>query len=181
MECGWTIKFWYDAHRAHGVIGYALFFMIFALLLRNSCSTHSPIGPSSGDPRWTLSRWQRATSAEFKREGFLFIEDQEIRGNEIRWRAWMEIAAMAEIKVEGLHKEFGVGEDKVVALENVNLDIGGHVFVSIVGPSGCGKSTLLNILSGIETPSRQGHHHPGQPAPSPATCSRRRVCCPGGR
>lgn len=60
---------------------------------------------------------------------------------------------MAEIKVEDLHKEFGVGDDRVVALENVNLDITGHVFVSIVGPSGCGKSTLLNILSGIETPS----------------------------
>ena len=29
---GWTIKFWYDAHRAHGVIGYAFFFVIFALL-----------------------------------------------------------------------------------------------------------------------------------------------------
>jgi NitT/TauT family transport system ATP-binding protein len=60
---------------------------------------------------------------------------------------------LAEIKVDNLHKEFGVGDDRVVALENVNLDISGHVFVSIVGPSGCGKSTLLNILSGIETPS----------------------------
>jgi NitT/TauT family transport system ATP-binding protein len=60
---------------------------------------------------------------------------------------------MAEIKVRNLHKEFGVGEDKVVALEDVNLEIGGHVFVSIVGASGCGKSTLLNILSGIETPT----------------------------
>lgn len=60
---------------------------------------------------------------------------------------------MAELKVENLHKEFGVGEDRVVALEDVNLDVAGHVFVSIVGPSGCGKSTLLNILSGIETPS----------------------------
>ncbi|HEX6146693.1 MAG TPA: ABC transporter permease [Acidimicrobiia bacterium] len=30
---GWTIKFWYDAHRAKGVIGYALFFIIFALAL----------------------------------------------------------------------------------------------------------------------------------------------------
>ncbi|MDH4117597.1 MAG: ABC transporter ATP-binding protein [Acidimicrobiia bacterium] len=60
---------------------------------------------------------------------------------------------MAEIKVKNLHKEFGVGDDRVVALENVNLDIEGHVFVSIVGPSGCGKSTLLNILSGIETAS----------------------------
>ena len=30
---GWTIKFWYDAHRAHGVVGYAMFFVIFAILL----------------------------------------------------------------------------------------------------------------------------------------------------
>lgn len=30
---GWTIKFYYDAHRAHGIIGYAFFFVIFALLL----------------------------------------------------------------------------------------------------------------------------------------------------
>ena len=30
---GWTIKFWYDAHRAHGVIGFALFFVFFALVL----------------------------------------------------------------------------------------------------------------------------------------------------
>jgi NitT/TauT family transport system permease protein len=28
---GWTIKFWYDAHRAHGIVGYAMFFVIFAL------------------------------------------------------------------------------------------------------------------------------------------------------
>ena len=76
---------------------------------------------------------------------------------------------MAKIVVKDLHKEFGVGEDRVVALEKVNLDIEGHVFVSIVGPSGCGKSTLLNILSGIETPSsgkveitqEQKDAHPG--------------------
>jgi|TARA_B100001971_G_scaffold161469_1_gene151521 NitT/TauT family transport system ATP-binding protein len=60
---------------------------------------------------------------------------------------------VAEIKIRNLHKEFGIGEDKVVALDDVNLEISGHVFVSIVGPSGCGKSTLLNILSGIETPT----------------------------
>ncbi len=30
---GWTIKYWYDAHRAQGVLGYALFFIIFALFL----------------------------------------------------------------------------------------------------------------------------------------------------
>lgn len=30
---GWNIKYWFDAHRAQGVIGYALFFVAFALLL----------------------------------------------------------------------------------------------------------------------------------------------------
>jgi NitT/TauT family transport system permease protein len=29
---GWMIKFWYDAHRAHGVVGYAFFFVIFAII-----------------------------------------------------------------------------------------------------------------------------------------------------
>jgi len=29
---GWTIKFWYDAHYAYGVVGYAFFFVIFALI-----------------------------------------------------------------------------------------------------------------------------------------------------
>jgi NitT/TauT family transport system ATP-binding protein len=60
---------------------------------------------------------------------------------------------MAEIAVQNLHKEFGLGTDKVIALENVNLEISGHAFVSIVGASGCGKSTLLNILSGIDVPT----------------------------
>jgi NitT/TauT family transport system ATP-binding protein len=60
---------------------------------------------------------------------------------------------VAEISVKNLHKDFGVGEDRVVALQDVNLEVEGHVFVSVVGPSGCGKSTLLNILTNIETPS----------------------------
>jgi ABC-type nitrate/sulfonate/bicarbonate transport system permease component len=33
---GWTVKFWYDAHRLHGVIGYSMFFVIFALVLENA-------------------------------------------------------------------------------------------------------------------------------------------------
>jgi len=33
---GWTVKFWYDAHRLHGVIGYSMFFVIFALFLENA-------------------------------------------------------------------------------------------------------------------------------------------------
>jgi NitT/TauT family transport system ATP-binding protein len=40
----------------------------------------------------------------------------------------------------------------VLALRDVNLDVGAQEFVSIVGPSGCGKSTLLRILAALVTP-----------------------------
>ncbi|MGH8869233.1 MAG: ABC transporter permease [Actinomycetes bacterium] len=30
---GWAIKFWYDAHRAQGIVGYALFFIIVAVVI----------------------------------------------------------------------------------------------------------------------------------------------------
>jgi len=60
---------------------------------------------------------------------------------------------MATIKVDHLSKRFGTGPDAVTALDDVNLEVSGHTFVSVVGPSGCGKSTLLNILSDIETPT----------------------------
>lgn len=33
---GWTIKFWYDAHRASGIVGYALFFVIFTLIIERA-------------------------------------------------------------------------------------------------------------------------------------------------
>jgi NitT/TauT family transport system permease protein len=30
---GWNLQFWYDAHRAYAVVGYALFFVLFALFV----------------------------------------------------------------------------------------------------------------------------------------------------
>ena len=37
-----------------------------------------------------------------------------------------------------------------VALQDVDLDVGEHEFVTLVGASGCGKSTLLRIVAGLE-------------------------------
>jgi NitT/TauT family transport system ATP-binding protein len=57
---------------------------------------------------------------------------------------------LTRLTVKGLWKEY----DEQVVLENVNLDIGDHEFVTIIGASGCGKTTFLRMLLGIETPTR---------------------------
>jgi NitT/TauT family transport system ATP-binding protein len=57
---------------------------------------------------------------------------------------------VTQIVVKGLWKEY----DDQVVLENINLRLGDHEFVTIVGASGCGKTTFLRMLLGVETPSR---------------------------
>lgn len=58
------------------------------------------------------------------------------------------------IKVQNLRKVYRVGTEKVVALDNINLEIEKGEFCCIVGTSGSGKSTLLNQLAGLEKPTK---------------------------
>jgi NitT/TauT family transport system ATP-binding protein len=48
------------------------------------------------------------------------------------------------VELQGVHKTFANG---TVALENLDLVVGEHEFVSLLGPSGCGKSTALRIIA----------------------------------
>lgn len=57
------------------------------------------------------------------------------------------------IEAKELSKIYGNGESRVVALDNVNLEIASNDFISIMGPSGSGKSTLLHLLSGLDKPT----------------------------
>ena len=68
---------------------------------------------------------------------------------------------VTQVTVKHLWKEF----DGHVVLENVNLKVDDHEFVTIVGASGCGKTTFLKMLLGIEAPTRGSFLIDGQPLP----------------
>ncbi len=58
------------------------------------------------------------------------------------------------IKVKNLRKVYKIGDEKVIALDNISTHIPQGEFCCIVGTSGSGKSTLLNMLAGLEKPSK---------------------------
>lgn len=58
------------------------------------------------------------------------------------------------IQVTNLYKVYRIGENKVYALNGVDMSIYRGEFCAIVGPSGSGKSTMLNMLAGLEKPSK---------------------------
>lgn len=58
------------------------------------------------------------------------------------------------IEVRGLRKVYHLGQEKVYALKNINLNIEKGEICCILGTSGSGKSTLLNMLAGLEKPTR---------------------------
>jgi multiple sugar transport system ATP-binding protein len=55
---------------------------------------------------------------------------------------------MAEIILENIVKRY----DKLIAVNEVNLDINDREFLVLLGPSGCGKTTTLRCISGLEIP-----------------------------
>jgi len=57
------------------------------------------------------------------------------------------------LKISGIRKCFGKGDNTVEVLKRIDIDVAPGEFLILVGPSGCGKSTLLNIIAGLEEPT----------------------------
>ena len=53
------------------------------------------------------------------------------------------------VQLRGVSKHFG----KVIAVDNMDLDIQNGSLVTLLGPSGCGKTTILRMIAGLETPT----------------------------
>jgi len=58
------------------------------------------------------------------------------------------------VEMEGVSKEYALGEHTVTALHQLDLVVEEGAFVAIAGPSGSGKSTLLNLIGCIDRPSK---------------------------
>lgn len=58
------------------------------------------------------------------------------------------------IKLRHIYKSYSLGELNVPVLQDVNLHVKPHEFVSILGPSGSEKSTLMNIIGCLDIPDQ---------------------------
>jgi putative ABC transport system ATP-binding protein len=57
------------------------------------------------------------------------------------------------IECRGLEKVYKMGNQKVYALRDMDLDVNRGEYLSVMGPSGSGKSTLFNMIGALDKPS----------------------------
>ncbi|WP_324730876.1 ABC transporter ATP-binding protein [Pseudomonas paeninsulae] len=67
------------------------------------------------------------------------------------------------IRLRGLTRCFQAGEQKVMGLNALQLDIRSGDYLAVMGPSGSGKSTLLNILGLLDAPDSGEYWLDGEP------------------
>jgi putative ABC transport system ATP-binding protein len=73
-----------------------------------------------------------------------------------------ETAAGPILDVQALKKVYGGNDDRVVALDGIDLQVRAGSFTAIMGASGSGKSTLLHLIGGLALPTEGSIRIEGQ-------------------
>jgi NitT/TauT family transport system ATP-binding protein len=75
----------------------------------------------------------------------------------------------ARISIRGVSKQFLdiAQSQEILALQDIDLEVGHAEFLTIIGQSGCGKSTLLNVIAGFEQVSAGSIEIDGKPVTRP--------------
>ncbi|HRU42586.1 MAG TPA: ATP-binding cassette domain-containing protein, partial [Candidatus Diapherotrites archaeon] len=58
------------------------------------------------------------------------------------------------IELKDVRKVYRMGNEKVIALDNISFEIEKKEICCLLGTSGSGKSTLLNLMAGLEKPTK---------------------------
>ncbi|MEF8773022.1 ABC transporter ATP-binding protein [Halodesulfurarchaeum sp.] len=66
------------------------------------------------------------------------------------------------IELDGVTKQYEMGEETVEALREVDFGVEAGEMVSVIGPSGSGKSTMLNLIGLLDTPTAGIVRHDGR-------------------
>ncbi|MCL2398416.1 MAG: ABC transporter ATP-binding protein [Defluviitaleaceae bacterium] len=66
-------------------------------------------------------------------------------------------------KLQNVRKIYPMGEERIVALDDVSLEFHKGKIYCLLGTSGSGKSTLLNMIAGLEKPTKGSILFKGKP------------------
>ena len=77
----------------------------------------------------------------------------KIRQNKLIVKCYLGCELLPLIKLQGITRQYRLGQVQVDALKNIDLLVEEGDFISIMGPSGSGKSTLLNIIGCLDRPT----------------------------
>jgi len=66
------------------------------------------------------------------------------------------------IEMSEITKVYGLGGQRVRAVDGISLEVAAGEFLAIIGPSGSGKSTLMNLLACLDTPTGGAYRLDGE-------------------
>lgn len=72
------------------------------------------------------------------------------RGDSLSQKTYRGVSGIKIIGIYGVVKNLGA--DKVLAVDELNLEVNKGEIVTLLGPSGCGKTTTLRLIAGFESP-----------------------------